>query len=164
MESLRPQKIARSVLALLLGLVAATHAATAQRSEAPPAPPLELTLGPGAQWVEPDLLLVPFELRNAGAEPVVVAQRPGVFLGMSCLTEDGARGMIPGGVACSLGGSFLELGPGEALMGEKAVRIPDDCVNGITVDGFFQALYAGDWDLPAHEARIRSKPFEISRR
>jgi hypothetical protein len=83
------------------------------------------------------------------------------MLGFSCLTENGARGSIPGGVAC--GGAdretFLTLGPGEALMGEKVLRVPAECEGGLTVEGLFETFYASERDLPMGKARIHSKPF-----
>jgi hypothetical protein len=168
MKNHRPQI---ALVALVLGLVAAAFPGIAQPSEAPPDPTLELVSGTTYEWLESRLLLVSFELRNTGTEPVVVAQRPGVLLGMSCATKgDGWCGSMPGGVACTTPeglarGTFLELGPGEALLGEKVLRIPEECecVGDITVTGVFEALSAKGWDLPTHEARINSRPFLASR-
>jgi len=154
---LRP---ARCVLALALGLVAATCPVVAQPSEEAPAPTLELEIGSeGYHLLEPNLLLVSFELRNTGNEPVVVAQRPGVFLGMSCTTKDGGMtGVVPGGIACGGDGStFLELRPGDALLGEKVERLPKECSGDITVYGEFQTRTADAWDLPARKVTIHSK-------
>jgi hypothetical protein len=171
-DSIRSFRLARSpwarfVLTLILGLVATVHSGIAQPAEAAREPTLELVVGPDFRWVKPDLLLVSFELRNIGTKSVVVAQRPGFFLGMSCSTEDGGgRGSVPGGVACGMGsrGSFLELGPEDALLGEKVVDIPEDCVRDITVWGEYQTLTANAWDLPARKARINSEPFLIGKR
>lgn len=160
----------RFVPALVLSLAATACPGIAQPPEATPEPEptLELVVGPDFQWMEPDLLRISFELRNTGTEPLVVAQRPGLFLGLSCLTENGARGIIPGGIACGLrgaaGDSFLELRPGEALLGEKVVKAPEECVGDITVWGEFQTLTADAWDLPAREARIVSKRLLIGKR
>jgi hypothetical protein len=169
MKNRRPQ-IALVVLALVLGLVASAFPGIAQPSEAPPGPTLELVSGTTYEWLKSDLLLVSFELRNTGTESVVVAQRPGLLLSMSCRTEDGSCGLMPGGMACSTPaglarGTFLELGPGEALLGEKVLRIPEDCecVGDITVTGVFEALSAKGWDLPTRETRIDSRPFLASR-
>jgi hypothetical protein len=78
---------------------------------------------------------------------------------MSCPTEDGgAFGSVPGGIAC--GGdnaSFLELRPGEALLGEKVERLPKECSGDITVYGEFQTRTADAWDLPARKVTIHSK-------
>src|SRR3954447_24700535 len=119
------------VLALVLGVLA-SHQGIAQPAETPAEPPLELVLGPDFQWVEPHLLLVSYELRNTGEEPVIVSQQPGVLLGLSCQTDDGLMGSIPGGVACGPTGLArqysLELGPGQALQGEKVIKVPAECV------------------------------------
>lgn len=147
------------ILALALGLVATVCPIIAQPPEEAPAPTLELVIGPGYQLLEPNLLRVSFELRNTGNEPVVVAQRPGLFLGMSCSTEDGGIfGSVPGGIAC--GGDnafFVELRPGESLLGEKVERLPKECSGDITVYGEFQTRTAGAWDLPARKVNILSK-------
>src|ERR1700686_4882450 len=104
--------MARFLLAVAIGLFATAHTGVAQPPEAPPGPSLELVLEDGFQWVEPDLLLVSFALRNTGTKPVVVAQLPGVNLDISCSTEDGGFTGRFGGVACVWDGAFLELGPG----------------------------------------------------
>jgi hypothetical protein len=149
----------------LLGLLAASHPGIAQPAKAPPKPQLELALGPGFQWFEPGLLLVRFELRNMGEEPLIVSQQPGVLLGVSCQTEDGFRGTVPGGITCGSdrpGHRYsLMLEPGQGLQGEKVVRVPEDCVGDITVEGLFQTVTARGWELPSQHASIRSKPLEI---
>jgi hypothetical protein len=168
MNSHRPQNRSRSfVLALALGLVATGHAGIAQPSEAPPGPSLELALVT-SEWLKPDLVLVSFELRNNGTEPVVVAQRPGVSLGVSCPIGDGVAGIIGGSVAsvaCGPDrpehGTFLELRPGEAFLGEKVVRAPKGCTGDVTVMGQFAALSAKGWDLPAHQTVISSSPINV---
>ncbi len=164
MEDQRPQHRSRSfVLALVLGLAANSHPGTAQPPEAPPEPSLELELVTD-QWLKPDLILVSFELRNTGTEPVVVAQRPGVLLDVSCPTDAAGAmaGIIQGGVACGPErpelGRFVELRPGEALLGEKVVRAPKECVGDVTVTGRFEALSARGWDLAAHMTKLSSKP------
>ncbi len=148
----------RCGLALALGLAATTCPVIAQPPEEAPPPTLELVIGPGYQLLEPNLLRVSFELRNNGGEPVIVAQRPGIFLGMSCPTGDGFAGIVPGGVACGEdGGSFLELRPGEALLGEKVERLLKECSGDITVYGEFRTQTAAAWDLPARKVTILSK-------
>src|SRR3954471_8030959 len=105
----RPSRPARFVLAFALGLIAATHTGIAQPPEEVPAPSLELVLESDPEWVAPELLLVSFALRNTGTDPVVVAQRPGLFLSMLCITHNGGiAGGAFGGVACSQGGAFVE--------------------------------------------------------
>jgi hypothetical protein len=156
--------MARFVLALAIGLVATTHTGIAQPSDASPKPSLELELGTDPEWVKPDLLLVSFTLRNTGTKPLVIAQRPGASFSMFCLTEDG--GFILGdlgSVACT-GGAFLELGPGEALLGKDVVNVPEECTKDITVEGEFETERAEPWDLPAHFAIIQSKPLVIDKR
>lgn len=158
---LRP---ARCVLALALGLVAATCPVCAQPSEEAPASTLELEIGSeGYQFLEPGLLLVSFELRNIGKEPVIVAQRPGIFLGMSCTTEDGGlAGSVPGSIACGGDGSaFLELKPGDSLLGKTVERLPKECSGDITVYGEFQTWTADAWDLPTREVKITSKSIHV---
>jgi hypothetical protein len=159
---LRP---ARFALALALGLIATIRAGTAQPPKEAPAPTLELVLGPGYQLLEPDLLKVSFELRNTGKKPVIIAQHPGMFLGMSCPTEDGGIvGIVPGGIACQGGptyASFLELRPGGALFGEKVERLSEECRGNITVYGEFQTRTAEAWDLPMREVNIVSKSIPV---
>src|SRR6185312_3170524 len=135
-RSCRP---ARFVFALALGLLATIHTGIAQPSEAPPAPSLELVLGPDSEWVAPELLLVSFALRNTGMDPVIVAQRPGLFLSMLCITQsEGIDGGAFGGVACSQGEAFVELKPGQALLGKEIVKIPKECARSIEVTGELQ--------------------------
>jgi len=154
-----------SVLALVLGLLAASHPGIAQSAETPPEPTLELVLGPGFQWMEPHLLLISYEVQNTGEEPVIVSQQPGALLGVSCQTEHGFMGSIPGGIACGptgIGRHFsLELGPGQALQGEKVVKVPEECVREITVEGLFETVTARDWDSPASTASLRSRTLRI---
>lgn len=112
-----------------------------------------------AQWVKPDLLLVSYALRNTGTKSVIVAQRPGVTLSMTCLAQDG--GMIfggVGGVACVSDGDFLELKPGQALLGKEVVEVPEGCARDIAVTGDFRTLSAEAWDLLARRITYRSKP------
>jgi hypothetical protein len=158
----------RFVLALTLGFVATIHTGIAQTPEALPGPSLELELGPAVFFVKPDLLLVSFALRNQGTESVIIAQRPGVSLDATCLTEGGAPGIAMSavtGVACGREeASFLELAPGETLLGKEVVNVPEKCVGEITVKGEFQTLTATAWDLPVHKASIISKPISISDR
>jgi hypothetical protein len=118
----------------------------------------------GVQWVEPDLLLVSFALRNTGTKPVVVAQLPGVNLDISCSTEDGGFTGRFGGVACVWDGAFLELGPGDALLGKDVVKVPEECFADITVQGDFSTLSAEARDLPAQRVGIHSKPLLIGKR
>ena len=152
------------VLALALGLLAA-HPGIAQPAEAPPEPTLELVLGPGFQWVEPHRLLISYEVLNTGEEAVIVSQQPGALLGVSCQTENGFMGSIPGGIACGpteIGRHFsLELGPGQALPGEKVVKVPEECVRAIEVEGVFDTVTARDWEAPARTASLRSRPLPI---
>jgi hypothetical protein len=152
-------------LALLAGLLATALPGTAQPAEAPPEPRLELVLGPGFQWMEPGLLLIPFEVRNTGKEPAIVSQQPGMLLAVSCETETGFHGSIPGGIACGPDGVgwhySLVLGPEQALQGEKVVKVPADCVRDITVEGLFETVTASDWDLPARKTSLRSRPLRI---
>ena len=154
-----------TALALALGLLAASLPCIAQPAEAPPEPTLELVLGPGFQWMEPHLLLISYEVLNTGEEPAIVSQQPGALLGVSCQTENGFMGSIPGGITCGpteIGRHFsLELGPGQALQGEKVVRVPEECVREITVEGVFDTVTARDWDSPARTASLRSRPLPI---
>ena len=155
-------RTARVVLALALGLVAISHPGTAQLSGEDPEPTLELVIGPGYEWLAPGLLRVSFELRNIGTEPLVVAQFPGLFFDVDCSTgEDGIFGSVFGGIACAGPGNFLELGPGEALLGEKVERVPEECVRNITVEGVFDTATAEARDLPARRKRIRSQSLHV---
>jgi len=160
----RPSWPARFVFAFALGLVATTHTGIAQPPEEAPAPSLELVLGPDSEWVAPELLLVSFALRNTGTDPVVVAQRPGVFLSMLCITKSGGiAGGAFGGVACSQGEAFVELKPGQALLGKEVVKIPEECAKSIEVTGDFQTFAAESWDSAPDGVTIAAKPLVIKK-
>lgn len=160
-RSCRP---ARFALAFVLGLLATIHTGIAQPAEAPPAPSLELVLGPDSEWVAPELLLVSFALRNTGMDPVVVAQRPGLFLSMLCITQsEGIDGGAFGGVACSQGEAFVELKPGQALLGKEVVKIPKECARSIEVTGDFQTFAAESWDSAPDGVTVASKPLVIDK-
>jgi hypothetical protein len=168
MENSQPQnrscKPAHVVLTFALGLVATIHTGIAQPPEVPPAPSLELVLGSDSEWVAPELLLVSFALRNTGRDPVVVAQRPGIFLSMLCITQSGGiAGGAFGGVACSQGEAFVELKPGQALLGKEVVKIPEECARSIEVTGNFQTFAAESWDVAPHDVTIGSKPLVIDK-
>jgi hypothetical protein len=145
--------------------VATIHTGIAQPPEEAPAPSLELVLGSDSEWVAPELILVSFALRNTGTAPIVVAQRPGIFLSMLCITHSGGiAGGALGSVACSGGEAFLELKPGQALLGKEVVKIPEECARSIEVTGDFQTFAAESWDVAPDGVTIAAKPLVVEKR
>jgi hypothetical protein len=109
-------------------------------------------------------ILVYAEDRDAGSKHIIARDRPGLrdpFQVALVQQVQGERAMAKGGLARRFS---LELGPGQVLLGERLVKVPEECARGITVEGLFEAMSAEGWDDPTRGVRIRSQPFQVGQR
>ena len=43
----------------------------------------------------------------------------------------------------------------------RVVKVPEECVREITVEGVFETVTARDWEAPARTARLRSRTLRV---
>jgi hypothetical protein len=109
---------------------------------------------------------VQYELVNVSGANVHVAQFPGPSVIATCETEHGGVGGAAGG-AWSKDGTlarkyYLQLAPGEALMGEAIATVAPECRRNLQALGVFQMEDSNDWGLAIPGRRIAANPLPVA--
>lgn len=142
----------------------AAVAASGQAVDPPPS--LRFALDSRVEWITPVLVRVHYELTNVTSAPLYVAQFPGPAASVSCRTASGGIGGSAGG-AWSHDGTlarkyYIQIAPGEALMGHHVVQMPAACVADVQILAVFQAEDSAAWGLTlARGSRFFAEPLSV---
>ena len=128
--------------------------------------PLRFVLGPDPRWLTPQQLVVHYELVNVSDASVYVNQFPGPSVLAGCETETGGIGGAAGGAWAVDGGQlarkyYLQLAPGEALMGEAVATVSPDCRRNLQIMGVYQMEDANDYGFAIPGRRITADPLPV---
>ena len=164
----RRSRIYPAMVATLVAALLASH--LSRTSEAgtddEPAPPLDfrIRVKPGDPWA-PEWAYVYWELVNTSYSAIYVCQWPGPAFGSRWEEPDGIiKAHIPGYPHTKKLGRkyFVELRPGEALMGATRYRVHSTPSGTLTVFGSFRSGQTGqEHGLRAWRGESRSDGIEI---